>query len=262
MTKKSKKLMLILGGVIVLVLCVAFFFPRVMVWHGIQRAYEEGFAPDFGETAKDFTEYDVTDDSLVMINFPHFTIGLPTYFEDQTTGDSDLFIYRTAGATEEDYSNCEAIAFNPQGNDNTDITVLNPEVFNTLKMNRLINGYEQLGYGIPDNSYNSLKCAFSITEEDYSFWNYNKSLAYMYLVPGRTAGFAFYSDGIISHTYIYETEDKCALLNESYNEARGLYSYKIEVYNPNDLNRGYVFALYVEKPETAYAIINSIKFNE
>ena len=120
-------------------------------------------------------------------------------------------------------------------------------------MSRLMKGCEKLGYGMPDNGYNNLKVAFSITKEDYNFWNYDTSLAYMYLLTVRL--------NMIPFSYFYETEDKCAIIREK-REDNGLYSYTMYVYDSKDLNTGYAMSMSVRNPETAYAIINSIQFQK
>lgn len=251
---KKAKIAIITGIVLFIVLCAIILVPRIIVWYRIGVVYEESIFDELGETVKQFTKYEVTDDSLVRVTFPNFSIELPAYFEDRSREDSEITIYKAADATEENYFDYEGISFNSEGADHSDFFVSYWENISSFEMSRLMRGCEKLGYGMPDNDYNNLKVAFSITKEDYNFWNYDTSLAYMYLLTVRL--------NMIPFSYFYETEDKCAIIREKGIEDNGLYFYTMEVFDSKDLNTGYAMSMSVRNPETAYAIINSIQFQK
>ena len=71
------------------------------------------------------------------------------------------------------------------------------------------------------------------------------------------------NSGSTDQTYYYETNDKYVLICEKYRpDYDGKYHFMMEFYDPDDLNTGYTFSMTVDDKETAYAIINSLTFNE
>lgn len=258
----KKKYMVIAGiGFVALIAAIAYFtivHPHVKMYMQIQRCYQEFSVDGLGMPASPFTEYSVADDRFVTVETPDYTISLPAYFTDQTKDGADIMVY---SANSDDDTQSESAAFGKEGNDSADMAILNQENLTDADKKRLMDGYERLGYGIPDTCYSSLKCAYLITEEDYSLLNRNQSMAYTLLVPYRTGAAFFYSDGIRT-TYIYETDKMHAFISEFYNSDWGLYIYNVDFYNPEDLNTSYVAIIKTKTPQTAYAIVNSIEFKE
>lgn len=266
MSKKVKILIIVAVAVILTAtLYLTILHPRVKTYIAMACVYEEmGGSRDIGLPAEEFNQYSVTDDSLVMTDFGSFSLGIPSDLENQTREGSDITIYRTIGTIVEPGVNnpeIEYLGFYTEGNDNSDMVIINRELIGSeLELNRLAEGYEALGYGMPDTSYDTLRCAHSLSSEDYSFWNYNKGLAFTYLLPFR-AGSLFYSNGDTAKTYFYETEDVCGIICEQYREDYdGNYNFKCDFYSTDDLNTGYTFSITVHDKETGYAIINSLTF--
>lgn len=265
----KKALKIIVPIIIVLVLAGILYFtichPRVKLWFDIQTIMDDAFVlNEFGTPLQPYDKYSVTNDSFVTVEYPNFSLQVPAYWEEQEREDtamdtSTIVMYRPLGVTKENYGNSESLGFYPLSKDDSDMAILNVEGLSDSELSKLTNGYEQLGYGMPDNLYNTLIAANSLQEDDYSFWNYNKSLAYMYLLPYRNI--YFFSDGITLQTYVYETEDVYALVNRRNADENGLYTFRIEVFDAEDLNTSYYLSIEVKNPETAYAIINSIEFH-
>ena len=266
--KKYFKIILI--AITILLVTVLLYFvilhPLVKTYLMTTAVYEEfGGNRDIGLPITEYDYGSVTDDSLVMTDFGAFTLGIPSDWEDQTKEDSDFIIYHTIGTVTESGAadNGEGMSFHPAGSDNSDLVILDNEEagFSAREMRHLEKGYEKLGYGMPDNAYNALKCAYSITPEDYSFLKYDESLAYAYILAYR-AGSLYYSNGNTDKTYYYETDDKCVLICEKYRpDLDGKYHFIMEFYDTDDLNTGYTFSMTVDDKETGYAIINSLQFN-
>lgn len=269
MNKKIKKFLIIVVAALLLTatLYITILHPRIKTYVAMVCVYEEmGGSRDIGLPAEEYNQYSVTDDSLIMTDFGAFSIGIPSDLEDQTKEDSGFFVYRTIGAVTEPGVNnpdIEYIGISPVGYDNSDIVIINKELIGSdAELNRLAKGYEALGYGMPDNFYNTLKCAHSLSPDDYSFWNYNKGLAYTYLLPFR-AGSPFYSNGDDCKAYFYETEDVRGIICEQYRkDYDGNYHFKCDFYSTDDLNTGYIISITVHDKETGYAIINSLTFED
>lgn len=269
----NKKLKIVLIAIGILLLTALLYFavvhPRVKTYLMMQAIYEEfGGNRDIGMPIIEYDQSHVTDDSLVMTDFGTFSLGIPSDWENQSKEDSDLIIYRTIGVDVGEKADCESMAFSPTGSDYSNLAILNNKdlyeesELSDANIRHLENGYEKLGYGLPDSAYTTLKCAYSITPEDYNFYIYDKSLAYTYVLVHR-AGSPYYSNGDTAKIYYYETDDVCVLINEQYRpDYDGKYHFKIEFYDANDLNTGYTFTMTVDDRETGYAIINSLTFDE
>jgi len=272
---KTKKIVIIV--IIAMLLTAVLYFiilhPRVKTYLSTVAIYEEfGGNRDIGEPIIEYDYSNVTDESLVLTDFGTFRLGIPSDWEDRSKEDSEFTTYCTIGAAsavgKELEPNEEIMVFNPAGNDNSSIVLLNNEElyeesgFSDADIRHLTKGFEKLGYEMPDSAYATLKCAHSLTPEDYNFLKYDESLAFAYALVFR-AGSLYYSNGSTAKTYYYETDDKCAIINEQYRpDYDGKYHFKIEVYDADDLNTGYIFTMTVTEKETAYAMINSLTFDE
>ena len=267
--KKNIKITLI--AITILLVTVLLYFvilhPLVKTYLMTTAVYEEfGGDRDIGLPIAEYDHAAVTDDSLVMTDFGTFRLGIPSDWEDQSKEGTDFISYHTIGAVAEPgvANDREGITFNPAGSDNSDLMIMDNEEagFSAKEMKHLEKGFEKLGYGMPDSAYSALKCALSITPEDYNFLKYDESLAYAYILAHR-AGSLYYSNGNTDKTYYYETGDKCVLICEKYRpDLDGKYHFIMEFYDTDDLNTGYTFSMTVDDRETAYAIINSLTFNE
>lgn len=265
---KTKKIIII--AVIAVLISAALYFiilhPRVKTYSMITAIYDEfGGNYDIGEPIIEYDHSSVTDESLVMTDFGTFSLGVPSDWENQSKEDSEFTIYRTIGTVaESDGDDGEGMVFNPAGTDNSYIVILNNEELDLSagELKHLKKGFERLGYGMPDSAYATLKCAYLLTPEDYNFLKYDESLAYAHILAYR-AGSLYYSNGSTDQTYYYETNDKYVLICEKYRpDYDGKYHFMMEFYDPDDLNTGYTFSMTVDDKETAYAIINSLTFNE
>lgn len=76
------------------------------------------------------------------------------------------------------------------------------------------------------------------------------------------AGSYYVYDGMTSWSYLYEDEDKCGFISEMYLESNDVYKYYFHFYDTEDLNTEYLILLSVKDKDTAYAIINSLEFND
>lgn len=260
----KKALKIIIPIVIVLIVCIVailYLRPRIAVYQAIHDAMEANYVTELGATGIPYTEYSVTDDSLVMTQTPYYTIGIPADYQKDDAYPLDTgIVYR-----DETKDECVIIITET---DELNMNLLNPEYYQDdnslfhINEKYLAQGFKKLGYGMPDNYYNTYKCALSITEDDYDFFSLSKSLAYYCLVPFRTMA-PHYADGINSRVYFYETDNKYAIITEQYNETFDGYMYWIDVLDPDYLNYPHSLLIYfLDDPNQAYAIINSIEFHE
>ena len=239
---KKKKIIALVGILVVLMAVAALILvPRVRLYNAVKDI-------DLGPVGEMFTQYDVTDDSLVRIEEEYCYISVP---EDYKYEENDLIkSYK--------HSEDEAVSIPVDTNEETFVFLDDSygetfELFDIeMQMKDLEKGFEDLGYGIPDNEYNTLKNMYLLNEDDYSFWNYNKGLAYA--LTARMKSETMW----MSKQYIYEREDVYATVLARLWEDGKCY-YHATVYNPEDLNKSFVIIIRTYDEQTAMAILNSIE---
>lgn len=249
---KKKWIVAIVIGLLAL-LGVAAIVLRVQLWFVIQEVRETSFRTELGATMTEYPYYDVVGENLTMVEFEHFSVGIPEGFEGNDNEGKEVVSYKNGEEGE------QAIGIRLAAYDASRLSIMDVPGLGKWEKKQLFDGCEQLGYGIPDSAYNSMKCSYSLREEDYDFWNYNKSLAYCYLLPYRLD--MFVADGVNYHIYNYESEEKYILINERHDETMEEYRFYAEYFHPEDLNTSYVLVISVKEPELGYAIINSLQLH-
>ncbi|MBE5934069.1 MAG: hypothetical protein E7263_11690 [Lachnospiraceae bacterium] len=243
---KKKCLLIFVGIILALVAAGAILLPkRIELYDAINDNIET-----LGTEGKMFDAYDVTDDSLVQVETDYLTMGVP---QDCSLGDSQI-VYDYTNDDESVYVGIsqsvreEKIAFFNSGY--TDKSKIFDIVYS---LDDLRDGFEKLGYGIPDSTYNTYKCFYLLKEEDYSFWDYEKALAF--------ANTAFVKNEVAQMDvhYVYERDDMYALIMERNMTEEGKIYFYVDVFSPDDLNKSCLVLIRVEDRQQAYAMINSIK---
>lgn len=263
MNKKSIVILIVAASVILTaILCIFFIHPRVALYSQTLMVYDSmGGTTDIGEPIMAYEKYDVSDSTLKMVNYGDFSVGVPSDWVKEER-DSDVFTIYIPQGTPEGNQIHEAISSTGNGTDYSDMVLLNRELYESDILWRRVNkGFEQLGYGMPTTAYDSFRCALTMDSKDYNLLNYNKSLAFTYALPYR-AGSLYCHDGITSRSYLYEDENKCGFISEMYLESNDIYRYYFNFYDTEDLNTEYLILFKVNDKDTAYAIINSLEFND
>lgn len=259
---KKLKVILIIAGIALLsaLLYIVVLHPRVKLLIQTLRVYSVmGGTTDIGDPIMDYEYYDVKDDTLQMIDYGNYSIGVPSDWEDISNEDSIFIAYGLKGVTDEDAAT-EYLSATGNGEESSDMILLNREFYESDDLWRRANkGFEQLGYGMPSTSYDSFKCALMMDSKDYNLLNYNKSLAFTIALSYRAGSWCLY-DGITSWSYLYEDEDKCGFIHEYYWDNTNSYRYTLNFYDTDDLNTEYIIILTTKDKDTAYTIINSLEF--
>ena len=262
MNKKLKVILIAAASVILTaILYIVFIHPRLVLFGQTMLVYDAmSGTTDIGEPIMDYEKYDVTDDTLKMVDYGDFSVGVPSDWVKQER-ESDVFIIYVSEENPEDNENQEAITSTGKGEDYSDMVLLNREMYESDKLWHGVNkGFEQLGYGMPTTTYDSIKVALTMDSKDYNLVNYNKSLAFTYALPYRAGSFYVY-DGVTSWSYLYEDEEKCGFISEAYLDNFDTYRYYFNFYDPEDLNTEYLLLIKVKDRDTAYAVINSVEID-
>ncbi len=265
MNKKLKVILIVAASVILMaIFYIVFIHPRLVLFGQTLLVYDAmSGTTDIGEPIMAYEKYDVKDDTLKMVDYGDFSVGVPSDWV-KLEKESDVFIiYASEEVSEgsEASENQEAITSSGNGEDYTDMILLNREIYESDELWRRVNkGFEQLGYGMPTTAYDSIRCALMMDSKDYNLLNYNKSLAFTYALPYRAGSFYVY-DGVTSWSYLYEDDDKCGFIREMYRESTDSYRYYFNFYDPEDLNTEYLLLITVKDRDTGYAVINSVEID-
>lgn len=246
--KKKQIIIFIVAIIVILVAAAIFFVPRIIIYQALQETEME-----LTPTAQYFTEFDIKNDELVTVEGENFYIDLPADFVlNEETLETGIF-YQSPDEE-------ESIIWLKE-NEPVDMNLLNPDLYDDkennpygIRVKNVEKGFEALGYGMPDSFYNTNKCAMLLKEDDYSFWNLNEMIAYYYalLIKNETIWGG--------EMYLYETDDKYAIIRITYDEDNGDCHCMVDAFRPDDLQTPYGMIIRVKDTETLYAIINSIEF--
>ncbi len=254
--KQRRKIVVIIAVAVAVLLAVVFFWvikPRIELNNLICE-----FLPEVGEGAEYFTEYDVSDDSLVTLETEVLSVDIPADYVQKDMGEIDAVVYHDSGnqelmimvtTSETDFSDISLFYRDNYGD-------ISDEEYETI-VRYLKDWFGALGNGLPDSAYGTYKCMHLLSDDDRSFWNIGQNIAF-----GIT--------GILKESipvwgeelYIYESDDKCGFVFVAApHDDVSYYRVTADIYSTDDLNAPHNVIIRSESVEQAYAIINSIAFN-
>lgn len=246
-------------AVVVILLGIAYFLilhPRIMLYGAVKE-----FIKGIPYSADYFTEYNVHNDTYTQLETDWFTLELPHDLQPQRfLEDSPTRKYKTNDGITQVIICGES--------DNSALNMYAPENYSEMSTDELNmglegfkNGFDKIGKGHPDSAYGLHKCAALINSDDYDFWDLEK--AYAFSVVGL---FKALNEPITGRYHlIYESEEICGIFsysNKTDEETNAeYYSVWFDFYSTDDLNTAYCITAKTQTLEEAYAIVNSIKFN-
>lgn len=130
MNKKLIVILIVAASVILTaILCIFFIHPRVALYTQTLLVYDTmGETTEIGDPIMAYEQYDVTDDTLAMVNYGDFSVGIPSDWIKEER-DNDVFtIYIPQGIPEGSVIH-EAITSTGNGTDYSDIILLNRELY-------------------------------------------------------------------------------------------------------------------------------------
>lgn len=269
----KKKIIVISASVLVLtVLGLMFWFwilsPRVEIDKYIK---EHADNTNIQIVATNFSNYDTAlSGETIEITNGHIKVSIPSrYKKDDSVTITTTDVYRYDG---EKTKECVMLLDVYDWGEDMNLAK-NLDSSNYLDVNAKI-GAEQLKQGFdsltgvtPDSAYNTLKCMYTLSENDYDFWNLNKQIAYGITAILKSTIMSAFDDTV----YIYEKEDICGFvsyterteeqMNDPTTEATNLtkYSVKLEIFDRDDLNTSTTILMYSNDLNEAFAIMNSVE---
>lgn len=250
MTKKKKITIAVVIAAVLLVgyLVIGVLLPRIFVAVTVNKLL------DIGESASPFTHYDVTAENTMEISNGKMAISIPQGYIEKDMGDLDCQLY-TADQTQK----FTIILMDPS--DNSYMNLLSEDNLDTLDVKvrigrkQMERGFEKLGNGCPDSGYNAYKCIYMLEEDDYSFWDLEK-------------GVAFAVTGVLKQitpswgtVYMYDNGDVCGFvhINEFSAPEEAKYRGTLELYSKSDLNNVSTIMIMANTAEEIYAVANSAR---
>lgn len=251
MTKKKTITIIIICAAVLLIgyLAVAILAPRALL-----ALFIKNTLTDVGEGAAQFTEYDVTADyETVTLSNGHIDIDVSADFEKYGDDFEATQVFRK-GDTLYTVVFCDA-------EDNSEFNFINEENYESYEIGMKIGkdnikkGFESICGCAPDTSYTTFKCIYSIDEEDYSFWDINKSCAYV------IGGVCKETLARFGDVYIYESDDICGFVQLCENSEQDTHQYRatVDLYCSDDYNTRTALIINTETVEEIYAILNSAR---
>lgn len=250
-------------SIVVLVTLIGTIGLRLVIRH-----YAKQVTAEMPPSAEFFTEYDQTlaeFGEMQDITHNGMTVTIPAYFQELEMSMHETYMY---GVMDEEgnSSDTECIIFS-RPDDVSDMVLLSEEgiaemgdtFLKRYALKKLVKGFEDLGHGIPDNAYTTLKSAYLLSKDDYSFWNWQQGFAYV--VSGMIKKASFTSN----YNCIYENDDICGIIHvrdytlDTDGSTKGYKYYIIaDMYSTADFSTSRVLLIRSNSLEMAYGMINSI----
>lgn len=123
-------------------------------------------------------------------------------------------------------------------------------------MENIMDGFEKIGKGLPDNWYNMEKTMLLVDSNDYSFWDINQGASFLLAASSK-----YILTSMCSEVMLYEREDIKAIMYITHKKD-GTEYVMATIYDANDLNSSCTLTLYLDSIEDAYRLLNSIEMLE
>lgn len=263
-SKKRKVIKIILIVVIslaVLATLIGTIGVRLVIRHYAKEVTTEMYPP-----AEYFTEYNQTyagADAVQNITHNGMTVTIPAHFETKEISLEETYMY---AVLDEEGIALESIVF-MSPDDVSDMALLSEEriaemgdtFLKRYAVKKLVKGFEDLGHGLPDNAYTTLKSSSLLSKDDYSFWNLPKGFAYV--VSGMLKNTSFTGN----YNYIYETDTICGIIHirdftlDGDSSTQNCNYYIVaDMYSTSDFSTSHGLLIKCNSLEMAYSMINSI----
>ncbi len=253
--KQRRKLLTVIACMLAVLLAVVLVWvvkPRVEIAVLLSSVF-----PEVGDGSEYFTEYDVTDSTLVEHKTVGYTIGIPATFEKADAAIDTCDVYR-----DKDNSDLSIILIYPE---ELDMSIYNRDSFGEnisdedyeCIVSTCRRWFDALGNGQPDSAYGVFKCCYLLSDQDKSFWNIGQNIAF-----GITAALSESLVSGVGETYIYESDDKCGIVSvDNLDQKKPYYYFKVDMFPTDNLDYPHALLIRTDSLEQGYAIINSIEFD-
>lgn len=252
MKKKVITISAIIAGAIILGLFFLWvLLPRIMLYKIVNN-----YLPSLDKSAEYFSEFSaVSGDNVIIIDNGAVSVKIPDRFKPAPK--------EMLPSLHVDSETKESVFFQLNNHDSEELNLLDPEKFKDKEgvpedfdLKEITEGFESLGNGLPDSTYNTYKCSLLVNKEDYSFWDLKKASCFAILSLLKEMIISNYDE-----VYLYERDDIRGIIYVTHNHGENKSEWVIFViYSANDLNTHYTLQIEIKNLNEAYAIINSAEF--
>lgn len=250
---KTKKIILIIVGIILFLAIAAWILvPRILVLIGVKSIDMIEEIPVSTISAETIANADMG--KTQRIEKEGISLEIPADLR-QEKHDLDALVYRSPVENEDETHEHSILVMG--ASDMHEVSFTQSEAMETpmlvkLELKKVIKGFEAMGMPVPDSAYNTFKMAYTLTEDDYSFWNLNQGVAYF-------AGSALQEAVMIyDRVELFETEDLCGFISCSDKKSQ----YILQIFSKNDLNTVYDVVIRSEDPDLIYAVLDSVEIEK
>ncbi len=254
--KKSRIIIPCVSAVLLLGLGAVVLVPRMQM----QYFWKQQIEPMMSCCAEGmlFTEYDLTDDSLVPVKLPEYTVGIPADCSLSDDGEYVLLEEVDIYVSEDAYTVVEL----PQQSMAPSVSFedLDLAAYSETRLpfqGNAEKGLEALGFSTPLSDYEEHCAAVMLRPDEYPFWNLDAATAFC-----KLAIYKGMDSSSCSEVYVYETNEVKGVvycIECSYTDSgKKAYSMHFRFYAPYDLNTPHELSVIAPTREEALAVINSI----
>lgn len=250
---KTKKIILIIVGIILFLAIAAWILvPRILVLIGVKSIDMIEEIPVSTISAETIANADMGETQ--RIEKEGISLEIPADLR-QEKHDLDALVYRSPVENEDETPGHSFLVMG--ASDMHEVSFTQSEAMETpmlvkLELKKVIKGFEAMGMPVPDSAYNTFKIAYTLTEDDYSFWNLNQGVAYF-------AGSALQEAVMIyDRVELFETEDLCGFISCSDKKSQ----YILQIFSKDDLNTVYDVVIRSEDPDLIYAVLDSVEIEK
>lgn len=257
--KKRTFLIAVISALVLLILlgCVGF---RLVIFY-----FAKQVTPDVNPVIESYTEYDrkMTDTEAVQeVTANRMKLTIPADFE-AVEPIQESVRYATLDAEGNPWEQVIIMEPSDVGEMNffgaENLEELDRKPLEKYVAKKLMKGFEDLGYGIPDNYFHLAKAYYQLKEEDYSFWNWQQGFAYVICAYLKSE-----VPMIADYMMIYETDEVCGFIFVTDRSAKTeiastgpRYLVIADLFSTGDMSTGHTLMLSGESLEQIYAIINT-----
>lgn len=254
--KRAVKITLAAVLIIVILFFIVVLLPRVQLYYNVQKTIEKLTYIDI--KADFFTDYSVSGKGeLQTVDNGFFSVKIPAeYVLEEKKEEFYPTVYNGV-------SDKEWVSFFDEP-DEFVIDLLDPEFYTEkegispdMSAFDIRKGFDRLGYGIPDSTYNSYKCMLQMDSSDHCFWDMNREYSFMITVMTKELllSSTFSED---DEYFIYERGDVYGIIRSKGEE--NAYSAVFDFYKADRLNRVHSIIISAQSSEDVFAVINSVEF--
>lgn len=253
--KKKRIIITVIVVILLLAVAVWFMLPRIQVYKIVREYSAQVFAEEANETCEYFTDFDITyapSEQIQTVSHHGITVDIPANWKQKETGLKSITYISPDESEGIIFMEPEDLSFYSLLSEEQ-IKELMTDLPTKLGTERLVKGFESLDIGMPDSGYNTMKAGLLLTQDSYSLFKLEKTIAHYFMCGIKSIGI------VGDQHFIYETDTIHALYHVIPRENDYLSPIYADIFSSDDLNTGYSICIQIKSYERLYALMNSVR---